>query len=79
MKTHTRSGKVTVDQKTLDDFEKAYVENCDQDKMRYKHRHVGPNSPFHPKNIPPDQYRIPEKITASPTKINHTGFDARTI
>mmetsp|Transcript_25030 Transcript_25030/g.31312 ORF Transcript_25030/g.31312 Transcript_25030/m.31312 type:complete len:140 (+) Transcript_25030:579-998(+) len=79
MQTKARNNRVTVDQKTLDDFEKAYAENCDQDAMRYKHRNVGPSSPFHPKNVPPEQYRIPEKITGSPNKIDHRGFDANTI
>ena len=49
-----KTGKVTVEQKILDDFEAAYKINCDQGKMRVKHRTVGADNPFHPKNAPPD-------------------------
>ena len=70
---------MTVDQKALDDFEKAYVENCDQKKMRLKHRNAGPSNPFHPQNVPPEQYRIPEHITASPTKVSPNKLGSKSI
>ena len=74
-----RSNKVTVEQSVLDEFEKAYAENCNQEKVRIKNRAVGPKNPFHPKNVPPDQYIIPEKILEKPCKLDHRGFDAKTI
>ena len=49
-----RINKVTVDQGVIDDFDKKYAENCDQTKMRYKHRNVSLDSPFNPRNKPPD-------------------------
>ena len=74
-----RNNRVTVPQQTIDDFNKAYAENCDQEAMRWKHRNVGPSNPFHPKNVPPEQYRVPEKVTASPNVMDHTGFDSNAI
>ena len=49
-----RINKVTVEQGVIDDFDKKYAENCDQTKMRYKHRNVSLDSPFNPRNKPPD-------------------------
>ena len=47
--------------------------------MRVKHRSVGPQSPFHPSNVPPDQYVIPEVILEKPCKLDHHGVDTRKI
>ena len=47
--------------------------------MRVKHRTVGADNPFHPKNAPPDQYLIPEVIAEKPIKLDHKGFDAKKI
>ena len=38
--------------------------------MRIKHRNVSLDSPFDPKNKPPDQYMIEEKILEKPGKLN---------
>ena len=74
-----KENKVTVEQKILDDFDRTYAENCDQTKMRVKHRMAGINNPFNPANVPPEQYRQPEKVTENPTKLDHRGFDAKKI
>jgi len=47
--------------------------------MRIKHRMVGPDNPFHTKNVPPEQYRIPEKVTLAPNKVDTRGFDGKKI
>lgn len=47
--------------------------------MRFKHRNVGPMSPFHPKNAPPDQYLTPEVILEKPGKIDMTGSNTKHI
>ena len=47
--------------------------------MRLKHRNVGPANPFHPKNVPPEQYRIPEPITASPNKVTKSRKESNEI
>ena len=57
-----RQNNVSVEQNVIDDFDKAYAENCDQTKMRHKHRNVSYDSPFDPKNKPPEQYVKPEMI-----------------
>ena len=40
---------------------------------------VGPESPFHAANVPPDQYIIPEVILEKPGKLDHKGFDQKTV
>lgn len=40
---------------------------------------AGINNPFNPANVPPEQYRQPEKVTENPTKLDHRGFDAKKI
>ena len=47
--------------------------------MREKHRSIGNDSPFHPKNAPPDQYLIPEKILEKPCKLHIEASDAKKI
>jgi hypothetical protein len=45
--------KMSIKQSIVDDFEKAYKNNCNQEKMRKKNRNVSPDSPFDPLNKPP--------------------------
>ena len=40
---------------------------------------VGPMSPFHPKNAPPEQYLTPEVIMEKPCKIDLTGVNTSKI
>lgn len=47
--------------------------------MRIKNRNVSMDSPFDPKNVPPNQYLQPEKILEKPCKLDHTGIDATKI
>ena len=47
--------------------------------MRLKHRNVGPLSPFHPKNVPPEQYITPEIIMEKPGKLDMTGSNTKKI
>jgi hypothetical protein len=47
--------------------------------MRIKHRNVSMDSPFDPKNVPPKQHIIPEKILDKPCKLDLTGIDAAKI
>ena len=65
-----RVTSVTVEQGVIDDFNKKYAENCNQDKMRLKHRNVSGDSPFDPVNKPPNQYVQPEKILDKPGKLD---------
>ena len=70
---------MTVEQGVIDDFDKAYASNCDQNKMRLKHRNVSWDSPFDPKNKPPEQYMKPEMILDNPGKIDLTKIDVTKI
>ena len=74
-----RVNKVTVEQGVIDDFNKKYAENCDQKLMRIKNRNVSKDSPFDPKNKPPDQYIRPEVILDKPCKIDPNKIDASKI
>mmetsp|Transcript_876 Transcript_876/g.1325 ORF Transcript_876/g.1325 Transcript_876/m.1325 type:complete len:111 (+) Transcript_876:555-887(+) len=68
--TRKRVNKITVDQGAIDEFDKKYAENCNQGLMRIKHRNVSQDSPFDPKNKPPDQYIRPENVIEKPCKID---------
>jgi hypothetical protein len=74
-----RLNKVIVEQKVLDEFEKAYAKNCNQEQVRLKHRNVCFDSPFDPRNKPPDQYVKPEVILEKPGKIDLTKIDTSKI
>ena len=74
-----RVNKITVDQSTIDEFDKRYAENCDQGLMRIKHRNVSQDSPFDPKNKPPDQYVKPENVIEKPCKIDLSQIDGSKI
>ena len=45
--------KPTIKQSIIDDFDRAYANNCDQGKARLKNRNVSKDSPFDPLNKPP--------------------------
>lgn len=47
--------------------------------MRIKHRNVSYDSPFDPKNKPPDQYIKPEKMLEKPGKIDLTKIDVSKV
>ena len=47
--------------------------------MRIKHRNVSRDSPFDPKNKPPDQYIRPENVIDKPCKIDLSKIDAKKI
>ena len=70
---------MTVEQGIIDDFNKKYAENCNQIKMRKKHRNVSPDNPFDPVNKPPDQYIIPEKVCDPPGRHNFKSFDVSKV
>jgi len=74
-----RENKITVEQGVIDDFNKKYAENCDQRLMRVKHRNVSKESPFDPKNKPPDQYLRPDNVIDKPCKIDLSKLDASKI
>lgn len=48
--------KPTVKQSIIDDFDKAYLANCDQDRQRKRMRNVSIDSFFNPSNKPPKEY-----------------------
>ena len=48
--------KIFVKQGILDEFDKVYAENCDQNLTRLRHRNVSHDSPFDPRNKPGQQY-----------------------
>lgn len=74
-----RVTSVTVEQGVIDDFNKKYAENCNQDKMRLKHRNVSGDSPFDPANKPPNQYVQPENILDKPGKIDLKKIDVSKV
>ena len=74
-----RVNKITVDQSTIDEFNKKYAENCDSQLMQIKHRNVSPDSPFDPKNKPPEQYIRPENVIEKPCKIDLSKIDIKKI
>lgn len=47
--------------------------------MRIKHRNVGKDNPFDPKNKPPDQYIKPDYMIDKPCKIDVSKMDATKI
>ena len=47
--------------------------------MRIKNRNVSYDSPFDPKNVPPNQYIQPEKILEKPCKLDLTGIDSSKV
>ena len=61
--------KVSVKQKVIDDFDRMYLENCDNKKMNIKHRGVSVGNSFHHSNVRPAQHLIPEKILEKPGRI----------
>ena len=59
--------KPNIKQSIIDDFEKAYKMNCNQEKQRTKNRNVSYDSVFDPQNKPPKELfqnepKILEKI-----------------
>lgn len=62
--------KPTIKQSIIDQFEKAYKNNCNQDKNRLKNRNVSHDSPFDPVNKPPRQYLEDDIILEKPGKLN---------
>ena len=74
-----RITSVTVEQGVIDDFNKKYAENCNQEKMRFKHRNVSGDSPFDPVNKPPNQYVQPENILEKPGKIDLAKIDVSKV
>lgn len=63
--------KPTIKQQIIDDFEKAYKANCNQEKQRMKNRNVSLDSPFDPLNKPPKEYLEDDpKFLEKPGKIN---------
>lgn len=47
--------------------------------MRIKNRNVSQDSPFDPKNKPPDQYLRPENILDKPCKIDLKKIDCSKV
>jgi hypothetical protein len=45
--------KPSIKQSVIDQFEKAYAQNCDQNHTRLKNRNVSPDSQFDKLNAPP--------------------------
>ena len=66
-------------QSFLDEFEKNYALNCNQKETRKKNRNVSYDSPFDPKNVPPQQYMQAEKILDKPGKIDLAKLEPATI
>ena len=62
--------KPTIKQSIIDDFERAYAVNCDQDKQRNKNRNVSLDSFFHPVNKPPKEYYVADHILEKPGRID---------
>ena len=60
---------MTVEQEFFDKFDRQYAENCNQKITRLKHRNVSFDSPFDPRNKPPDQYLQAEKMAMAPNKM----------
>jgi hypothetical protein len=61
--------KPEIKQSIIDDFEKAYKSNCDQEKCRTKNRMVSVDSFFHPINKPPKEYYVPDNVMEKPNQI----------
>ena len=48
--------KPSIKQSIIDEFEKAYAFNCDQQKASKRMRAVSTDNPFDPTNVPPAEY-----------------------
>lgn len=65
--------KPQIKQSIIDDFEKAYTQNCDQQRQRKKNRNVSPDSQFDPLNLPPKQHLMDDHtILDKPHRIDIT-------
>lgn len=63
--------KPSVKQSIIDDFDRAYILNCNQDKQRKRMRNVSLDSPFDPLNKPPKEYLEDDpNYLEKPGKIN---------
>ena len=63
--------KPSIKQSIIDDFEKTYAMNCDQDRQRKKNRNVSWDSVFNPANKPPIEHIAPDpKVLEKPCRIN---------
>ena len=61
----------TIKQSIIDDFERAYILNCDSVKQNFKMRNVSYDSPFDPTNKPPRQYIEDDKtLLDKPGRLN---------
>ena len=76
---HKKTNKVTVKQSVLDEFDKVYAFNCDQQLVRTKNRNVSKDSMFDPANKAPAQHLIPQNILDKPGRIDLTQLDASKI
>lgn len=63
--------KVTVKQEFIEDFDRMYLENCDNKKMNTKQRGISVDNSFHKSNNPPIEHLIPDKILEKPGKIGN--------
>ena len=61
--------KVTVKQSFIDDFDRMYLENCDNKRMSIKNRGLSIDNAFHNANKRPSEHLVPEKILEKPNKI----------
>lgn len=57
--------------KVIEDFDRMYLENCDNKKMNIKQRGISISNPFNPANKPPSEHLIPEKILEKPNRISN--------
>jgi hypothetical protein len=63
--------KISVNQKTIDDFDKLYAQNCDNKKMSLKARGLSSDNPFNENHKPPIEHLLPEKILEKPGYIKN--------
>lgn len=65
--------KIAVKQGFLEEFDKAYLRNCDKELMRAKHRNLSCDNPFESRNVPPREHREADrKIIQKPNQIDIT-------
>ena len=63
--------KPAIKQSIIDDFERAYANNCDQEKQRKKNRNVSKDNQFDPQNKPPKEYLEDDpKFLDKPGRLN---------
>ena len=66
-----KNKKVSIKQSVIDDFDKMYLDNCDNKAMNTKQRGVSVDNSFHISNKTPKDHLVPDKILEKPGRLTN--------